>query len=380
MGFENTKEVRNEHLDNNLLPDQSVELVDSFGREHTDMRVSLTDRCNFRCVYCMKEDQAFEPMKLEMTTPELLRSLNVARELGINSIRFTGGEPLIRKDATRVVRETSEMGFEDLAMTTNGSLLTRKVGATSLAGELKNAGLERINVSCDSLNPEKFEKIRRRGKLENVLAGIEEARRVGLGPIKMNVVLIKGINDDEILDFAEYARESFRENNPTIVRFIEYMPLGETGEKQVEWSPDKIVSSEEVFNIINEKWPLKIASNQDDHAPAARWEFADGQGQIGTIPTMTNPFCANCNRLRLTADRFLMPCLFSQKKAKSSLRNAIRHPEGATDEELKQIFINTVWSKKKGQDREIPDIYINPGAYRSGSKVAQGVTMSQIGG
>jgi GTP 3',8-cyclase len=355
-------------------------LLDTFGRDHTDMRLSLTDHCNFRCFYCMKEDQKFEPMRLELSTPELIRIARIARELGIVSLRLTGGEPLMRKDAVDVVKELASLGFSDLSMTTNGSLLTRDHGGVTLAQALRDAGLDRLNVSCDSLDPEKFARIRRRGDLSAVWDGIRAAQDAGFSPIKMNVVLIRGENDDEIIDFARLARDSARAGAPIVVRFIEFMPLGETGEKQANWTPGKVVDSQDVLATIRERWPLEIATRQGDHAPASRWRFSDGVGEIGVIPTMTNPFCANCNRLRVTADGFVMRCLFSEKELPFSLRNMMRRREGSTDGEVAAVFREAVRTKKAGQDRDVPDILTRPDGYLDGSRNVSGVTMSQIGG
>jgi GTP 3',8-cyclase len=355
-------------------------LLDTFGRDHTDMRLSLTDHCNFRCFYCMKEDQKFEPMRLELSTPELIRIARIARELGIVSLRLTGGEPLMRKDAVDVVKKLAALGFSDLSMTTNGSLLTRDHGGVTLAQALRDAGLDRLNVSCDSLDPEKFARIRRRGDLSAVWDGIRAAQDAGFSPIKMNVVLIRGENDDEIIDFARLARDSARAGAPIVVRFIEFMPLGETGEKQANWTPGKVVDSQDVLATIRERWPLEIATRQGDHAPASRWRFSDGVGEIGVIPTMTNPFCANCNRLRVTADGFVMRCLFSEKELPFSLRNMMRRREGSTDGEVAAVFREAVRTKKAGQDRDVPDILTRPDGYLDGSRNVSGVTMSQIGG
>jgi cyclic pyranopterin phosphate synthase len=355
-------------------------LLDTFGRDHTDMRLSLTDHCNFRCFYCMKEDQKFEPMRLELSTPELIRIARIARELGIVSLRLTGGEPLMRKDAVDVVKRLAALGFSDLSMTTNGSLLTRDHGGVTLAQALRDAGLNRLHVSCDSLDPEKFARIRRRGDLSAVWDGIRAAQDAGFSPIKMNVVLIRGENDDEIIDFARLARDSARAGAPIVVRFIGFMPLGETGEKQANWTPEKVVDSQDVLATIRERWPLEIATRQGDHAPASRWRFSDGVGEIGVIPTMTNPFCANCNRLLVTADGFVMRCLFSEKELPFSLRNMMRRREGSTDGEVAAVFREAVRTKKAGQDQDVPDILTRPDGYLDGSRNVSGVTMSQIGG
>jgi cyclic pyranopterin phosphate synthase len=232
--------------------------------------------------------------------------------------------------------------------------------------------------------------------------GIRAAQDAGFSPIKMNVVLIRGENDDEIIDFARLARDSARARKiddlveiidfarlardsaragaPIVVRFIEFMPLGETGEKQANWTPEKVVDSQDVLATIRERWPLEIATRQGDHAPASRWRFSDGVGEIGVIPTMTNPFCANCNRLRVTADGFVMRCLFSEKELPFSLRNMMRRREGSTDGEVAAVFREAVRTKKAGQDRDVPDILTRPDGYLDGSRNVSGVTMSQIGG
>lgn len=353
---------------------------DGFGREHTDLRLSITDHCNFRCFYCMKQDQRFVPMRLELDTDEIVRVARIAHRLGVRSLRLTGGEPLMRADAVEVVRRLAGIGFEDLSMTTNASLLCRVYDGTTLARALRDAGLQRLNISCDSLDPERFARIRRRGDLTAVMAGLREAQRVGFAPIKMNVVVIRGSNDDEVVELARFARETHREGHPVIVRFIEFMPMGETGENQANWSPEKVVSAHEILTAIRSRWPLTLASQQGDHAPAARWRFSDGIGEIGVIPTMTNPFCADCNRLRVTADGFVMRCLFSAKDQQFSLRNLLRRDGGASDDELAEVFTAAVRSKRAGQDRDAPTIFTDPGDYLSGSRAASGVTMSQIGG
>lgn len=365
------------------IPAHAPPLVDSFGREITDLRVSLTDKCNFRCVYCMKEDRQFGKIALELTTPELLKTIGVGKELGINAIRFTGGEPLVRKDAVEVVREVNDMGFDDLAMTSNGSLLTRKIGGVSTAQALKDAGLDRINISYDSLQKDKFEKIRRRSNFDLVNAGVEEALNVGLTPVKLNVCLIRGINDDEILDFADFARENYAKGRDVRVRFIEYMPLGDTGENQEEWRPYKVVRQEEILETIRTKYPIEIGAIQDDHAPAGRWSFTDGTGEISIIPTMTNRFCGDCNRFRLTADGVILPCLFSEKDfANLSVRNILRKSGGATNEEIANVFYKATNVKKWGQNRDksSPGIYEDPKEYSSGNNPNNHVTMSGIGG
>src|ERR1039458_2077587 len=218
-------------------------LVDRYGRIHDDLRISVTDRCNLRCVYCMPEEgMTFLPRSELLTYEEIARVARVARDLGVRSIRLTGGEPLVRKDLCTLVSQLCAMGFDDLALTTNGMLLA------PLAQKLADAGLKRVNVSCDSLRADRFESIRRRGDLATVLGSMGAAEAAGLTPLKVNVVLLRGNNDDEILDFAAFARETGR-----IVRFIEFMPLDAQG----QWDRTQLIPGQEVFERISKVWPLE---------------------------------------------------------------------------------------------------------------------------
>ncbi len=233
-------------------------LVDRYGRVHNDLRISVTDRCNLRCVYCMPEEGlSFLPRHELLTFDEITRLAQVAKSLGVSALRITGGEPLVRKGLPSLVARLSAVGFEDLAMTTNGTDLAR------VAGQLAAAGLRRVNVSCDSLRPERFAAIRRRGNLDVVLNAMSVAERAGLTPLKVNVVLLRGHNDDEILDFASFARATGR-----IVRFIEFMPLDAQG----QWDRDQLVPGREVLERISDVWPLEPLSG-----PA-------GDGACGTVP------------------------------------------------------------------------------------------------
>ncbi|MGH8987314.1 MAG: GTP 3',8-cyclase MoaA, partial [Acidimicrobiales bacterium] len=263
-------------------------LVDRYGRVHDDLRISVTDRCNLRCVYCMpNEGMTFLPRAEVLTFEEILRVAGVARSLGVRSVRLTGGEPLVRRGICDLVGSVADLGFDDVALTTNGILLA------PIADRLAAAGLRRVNVSCDSLRPERFASIRRRGELDVVLDAMASAESAGLVPLKVNVVLLRGRNDDEILDFAAFSRDTGR-----IVRFIEYMPLDAEG----AWDRDQLVPGREVVELIHGKWPLDPVRAQDDPAPADRYRFSDGKGEIGVISTVTEPFCGTCNRLRLTSD------------------------------------------------------------------------------
>lgn len=307
----------------------SSRLVDRFGRVHDDLRISITDRCNLRCVYCMEESQVFQPRDQLLTPEEILRVGAIARALGVRAVRITGGEPLVRRDAVEVVAGLAGLGFEDVSLTTNGTRLAR------LAGPLAAAGLRRVNVSCDSLRADRFPTIRRRGRLEEVLEAMDAAEAAGLSPVKVNVVLMAGVNDDEILDFAALARTTGR-----VVRFIEFMPLDAPG----SWSRDHVVPSEDVLETIGARWPLVEIKDPGDPAPAERYRFADGAGEVGIIATVTRPFCATCNRLRVTADGAVRNCLFSNDER--SLRDLLR--AGASDEELAAVLVGAVEAKRAG--------------------------------
>jgi cyclic pyranopterin phosphate synthase len=325
-------------------------LIDRYGRVHNDLRISVTDRCNLRCVYCMPEEGlSFLPQNQLLTFDEITRLAHVAQGLGVTSLRITGGEPLVRKGIASLIARLSDVGFDDLAMTTNGTELA------GLAESLAAAGLRRVNVSCDSLRPERFASIRRRGHLDVVLNSMSAAEAAGLTPVKVNVVLLRGQNDDEILDFAAFARATGR-----IVRFIEFMPLDAQG----HWNRDQLVPGREVFERISSEWPLEPVSARIGPAPAERFRFVDGIGEIGLISSVTEPFCGTCNRLRLTADGALRNCLFSNDE--STMRDLLRN--GASDTELSQLFREAVWAKYPGHG-------INEPGFLSPAR-----SMSMIGG
>jgi cyclic pyranopterin phosphate synthase len=305
-------------------------LVDRYGRVHNDLRISVTDRCNLRCVYCMPEEGlSFLPRGELLTFDEIIRVARVARGLGVTALRITGGEPLVRKGLPALIGGLSEVGFDDIAMTTNGTELAR------VAGKLASAGLRRVNISCDSLRPDRFAAIRRRGDLAVVLKAMDAAEAAGLTPLKINVVLLRGQNDDEILDFAAFARATGR-----VVRFIEFMPLDAEG----KWDREQLVPGREVFERISAVWPLEPSSERPGPAPAERFRFADGAGEIGLISSVTEPFCGTCNRLRITADGGLRNCLFSDDER--TARHLLRH--GGTDAELALLFREAVWAKFPG--------------------------------
>jgi cyclic pyranopterin phosphate synthase len=326
-------------------------LVDSFGRVHTDLRISVTDRCNLRCVYCMPEEGvAWLPRAEILTFEEIERVAWVAHELGVDSVRLTGGEPLVRADVTDLVARLGRIGFSDLSMTTNGTGLAR------LAPALVVAGLNRVNISCDSLKPERFASIRRRGALATVLEAMNAAEAAGLPPVKVNVVVIAGVNDDEIVDLAAFARDTGR-----IVRFIEFMPL----DADETWERAKVVPGEEILARINDVWPLEPASERAvDPAPADRYRFLDGRGEIGVITSVSRAFCGSCNRLRLTADGAIRNCLFAT--GEHPVRDLLRG--GASDAELALLVRQAVWAKRAGHGINDPS-FLRPAR-----------SMSMIGG
>jgi cyclic pyranopterin phosphate synthase len=305
-------------------------LVDRYGRAHEDLRISVTDRCNLRCVYCMSEEgMTFLPRSELLSFDEIVRVAQVAHSLGVTAIRLTGGEPLVRKGLVSLVDQLSEIGFDDLALTTNGMQLALQ------AQKLADAGLKRVNVSCDSLRADRFEAIRRRGDLATVLTAMDSAEAAGLTPVKVNVVLLRDKNDDEILDFAAFARQTGR-----VVRFIEFMPLDAPG----QWERTQLVPGHEIFERINEVWPLEPVGDLDGPAPAERFRFADGLGEIGLISSVTQPFCGTCNRLRLTADGSIRNCLFSDDEY--SVRNVLR--ANGSDGEIEDLLRRAVWAKFPG--------------------------------
>ena len=256
--------------------------------------------------------------------------------LGVSAVRLTGGEPLVRADLSVLVGKLAAIGFDDISLTTNG------VGLPHLAGPLAGAGLQRVNVSCDSLKRERFASITRRDAFDAVFAGMSAAEAAGLAPVKVNVVLMRGVNDDEVLDFAAFARETGRP-----VRFIEYMPL----DAAHAWERPDVVPAHEIVERIDAVFPLEaVGSRDDDPAPADRYRFADGSGEIGVIASVTDAFCGTCNRLRLTADGALRNCLFTTREW--SVRDLLR--SGASDTDLEALCRQVVWAKAAGHGIDTP--------------------------
>jgi cyclic pyranopterin phosphate synthase len=271
-----------------------------------------------------------------LTYEEITRVARVAKALGVRSVRITGGEPLVRRDVPTLVAQLAAVGFEDLALTTNGTRLA------ALAEPLAEAGLQRVNVSCDSLRPERFAVIRRRGDLATVLAAMDAAEAAGLHPLKVNVVLLAGVNDDEIVDFAAFARRTGR-----VVRFIEFMPLDAEG----RWAREQVVPAERVLAEIDAVWSLEPVADADPSAPAERYRFRDGgPGEIGVVASVTRPFCGRCDRLRLTADGAIRNCLFSDDER--SVRRLLR--DGASDEAIAQVLRAAVGAKRAGHGMDDP--------------------------
>ena len=328
---------------------EPTSLVDGFGRVHRDLRISVTDRCNFRCTYCMPAE-GLDWMAREdlLTYEELTRVARVCVErFGFDGIRLTGGEPTVRANLPVLIEQLSSLGV-DLSLTTNGTTLT------NLAPTLVSAGLERINISLDSLQRERFEQITRRDELDKVLEGIDAAVDAGLAPVKINCVVMRGVNDDEVVDFARFGRE-----RGVTVRFIEFMPLDAQG----EWTNEQVVTKAEIVAAIGDVFPLEpVAERESD--PAARWRYVDGGGEFGVIPSVTEAFCESCDRVRLTADGMLRHCLFATREL--DLRTLLRN--GATDDDLAEAITAEVGAKWAGH--QINQVhFIRPSR-----------SMSQIGG
>ena len=324
------------------------QLIDTYGRVHRDLRISVTDRCNFRCQYCMPEEgMDWTPREELLTFEEIERLASLlVKKFGIESIRLTGGEPTVRANLSKLIEKLSKLDV-DLSLTTNGATLPL------IAGDLYDAGLDRINISLDTLDRKRFESLTRRDNLKEVLHGIETAKSVGFDPVKINMVVMKGINDDEVLDFVSYGRE-----NGLVVRFIEFMPL----DADETWEKSKVMPQNEILELISSKYDLESLSRGS--SPAARWKFVDGPGEIGIIATVSEAFCDACDRIRLTADGKFRNCLFAIQEY--DVRKLLR--ENAGDEKIIELFSHAV--KQKWAGHQIgKSVFIRP------SK-----TMSQIGG
>ncbi len=307
-------------------------LIDTYGRLHDNLRLSVTDRCNIRCYYCMPEHPVeFVPRAEILTFEEIERFARIAVRLGVRKLRVTGGEPLVRNDLPVLIRKLAAIdGVSDLSLTTNGVLLDR------LAAPLYAAGLRRINIHLDTLDRERFIQITRRDELARVLQGIHACRRLGYHPIKINAVAVKGLIEPDIVPLARFGRQYGLQ-----IRYIEFMPLDAQG----LWLPDKVLLAEQILaRLTREIGPLEPIPDGDPRAPAAEYRFADGCGSVGFIRSVSNPFCRRCNRIRLTADGKLRYCLFAieETDVKSLLRS------GASDDDIIEVIRSTVRAKWEG--------------------------------
>ncbi|MEZ6095738.1 MAG: GTP 3',8-cyclase MoaA [Pirellulaceae bacterium] len=313
-------------------------LVDRFGRTHRSLRISVTDRCNIRCSYCMPiHNVTFLPRKDVLSFEEIESLADVAIELGITKVRITGGEPLVRKNLPWLIQRLSSKGLKDLALTTNGILLAEH------AQELYDAGLMRLNVSLDSLSPSTFEQIARRPGLDRVLAGIEAAQSVGFKGIRINAVPIRDVNDVEIGELARFCREHHLH-----LRFIEFMPL----DAENKWNGEQVVRGQEIIERISkEVGALRPVERLNVSQPAVDYEYIEGGQQVGFINTVSQPFCSGCDRLRLTAEGQLRNCLFGTQSW--NVRDALR--AGQSVSEIKKMFVECVQEKKFGHGIDAPE-------------------------
>jgi cyclic pyranopterin phosphate synthase len=327
-------------------------LIDGYGRQISDLRISVTDRCNFRCVYCMPEE-GMQWLKREtiLSFEEIERIARIGVELGIEEVRLTGGEPTLRPDLPDLVERLARLPLRSLSLTTNGFLLR------SLAAPLAEAGLKRINVSLDTLQHDRFHQIARRRGLDEVLGGLEELERhPSISPIKVNVVAMRDFTEDEVVAFAKLSRRK-----PYVIRFIEFMPLDADG----NWQRERVLSGTEIKAIIERDFMPLVAVPAEPSSTSRRYTFADGIGELGFINPVSQPFCGTCNRIRLTADGQVRTCLFSIDEW--DLRGALR--SNASDEQLADILIEAVRHKELKHR-------INEGeAFQRASR-----SMSQIGG
>jgi GTP 3',8-cyclase len=327
------------------------QLMDGHGRPIGDVRISVTDRCNFRCQYCMPaEGLPWLAREEILSYEEIARVVELLASMGVADVRLTGGEPLVRRELWRLIEMLSPLeDVEDISLTTNGYLLRRQVA------DLVRAGLRRINVSLDSLAPDRFFQLTRRNSLAEVLDGLAAAQEhPELRPIKVNVVALRDFTEAEVIGFAEFAR-----SEPYEVRFIEFMPL----DADQKWDRDRVLPNEEIRSMIDAVYPLEPEA-REKHSTARRWHFADGKGEIGFISPVSEPFCGDCNRIRITAEGMLRTCLFSMNE--TDLRAPLR--AGASDDELAQIIRDAVWRKELKH-------HINDSGF-----VQPARTMSRIGG
>jgi cyclic pyranopterin phosphate synthase len=337
------------------------QLIDNFGREISYLRVSITDRCNYRCIYCQPERQfEFIPHEEILRYEEIVEIVQEAVELGITKVRITGGEPLVREGIVDFIRQLKKIDkLEDISLTTNGFFLSE------YAEKLKAAGLNRVNISLDSLQEEKYRRIARAGSLKKVLKGIDSAFKAGLLPIKINTVVMKGINDDEIDDFVKLALL-----RPLNIRFIELMPSGEEVIKEFK---NKFISVQKIKEKLIKKYLLRPIKISTSNGPAKYFQIEGGKGTVGFINALSQHFCKTCNRIRLTSEGKLRPCLFSNKEIdiKSEIRNSEK--------------LNTsipYLRKKLIQEKIIEAVKLKPASHQLNAKVKNNISfqMSKIGG
>jgi cyclic pyranopterin phosphate synthase len=312
-----------------------------------DLRISVTDRCNFRCSYCMPLDEyKWIERQQVLSFEEIERLVRLFLDFGIEKVRLTGGEPLVRRDLHRLIARLAGVpGLSDISLTTNGALLAEQADA------LYTAGLRRINVSIDTLNKDRFTALTKRGNLDDVLSGLFAAKRVGMSPIKLNAVIIRGTNDDEILPLVEFAR-----SNGFEMRFIEYMDVGNVN----AWILEKTVTKKEILETVHARFPVREVGRAHGSAPAVDYEFIDGAGEIGIIGSVTEPFCSSCTRVRLTADGKLVTCLFAESGF--DLKSLIR--SGASDDEIR-TQVAKIWSGRTDRYSDIRWQQVRSGTYEA---------------
>ena len=309
-------------------------LVDTFGRLHDNLRISVTDRCNIRCFYCMPEDGVkFMPRQEILSFEEIARVARVAVSMGVRKLRLTGGEPLLRKDLPVLIEKlTAIPGVEDIALTTNAVLLSDQ------AADLYKAGLRRLNVHLDTLDRDRFFQITRRDDLDKVMAGIDTALALGFGPIKINAVAVKNLVEPDIVPLARFGRERGIE-----IRYIEFMPLDSQG----IWDKAKVLLQDDMLRLLaTEIGPLEEIPDRDPRAPASEYRFSDGVGRVGFISSVSHPFCLNCNRIRLTSDGKLRYCLFAIEE--TDVKGLLR--SDASDDEIRTTIRETVSRKWIGHE------------------------------
>lgn len=321
--------------------DGSRPLADTYGRVARDLRVSLTDRCNLRCTYCMPaEGLEWLPTEQTLSDDETIRLITLAVEkLGIRQLRFTGGEPLMRKSLEKIIAAAKELTTDEgvapqIAMTTNG------LGLAKRARKLKEAGLDRVNISLDTIDPELYAQLTRRDRMHDVIAAIDAAVDVGLAPVKINAVVMPGVNDHAIGELARFCLDRGAQ-----LRFIEQMPLGPPS----EWKRAEMVTAQDILDELGEYFTMTPAREARGSAPAALWNASDEHGrsgQIGVIASVSHPFCGNCDRTRLTTDGAIRACLFSAADAEVSLRGLLR--SGASDDEIARAWAGAMWGKLPG--------------------------------